>query len=61
MKNLIGKEAKLPDGQLVLIEEVENGLASVRRIEGEWNGRIAVCAVSSLDLTDSDFLVQCSH
>ena len=53
MENLIGKEARLPDGQRVVIEEVEDGLASVRRIEGEWEGILAVCAVSSLELTDS--------
>lgn len=56
MENLIGKEAKLPDGQRVVIEEIDNGRATVRRVDGEWKGRIAVCALSSLEmeLTDSD-------
>jgi len=42
MENLIGQQAKLPHGQSVAIEEVEDGFATVRRIEGEWNGRAAV-------------------
>ena len=58
MEDLIGKRAKLPDGQQVVIEEVVNGLATVRRIEGKWTGRVAVCSVSSLELTDCDSQVQ---
>jgi len=43
------KHAYLPDGQLVVIEEVHSdGFATARRIDGEWNGRIAVCAVNKL-------------
>jgi hypothetical protein len=34
MENLICKAARLPDGQLVIIEDVEDGLATVRRIDG---------------------------
>ena len=51
MENLIGKEAKLPDGQQVVIEEVEDGIATVKRTGGEFKGRIAVIAVEKLDLT----------
>lgn len=51
MENLIGKEAKLPDGQSVVIEKVEDGLATVRQTGGEFNGRIAVIAVEKLELT----------
>ena len=51
MENLIGKEAKLPDGQDVVVEKVENGIATVRRTGGEFKGRIAVIAVEKLELT----------
>ena len=48
--DLTGKLARLPDGQLVTIETVHSdGYASVRRIEGEWAGRIAVCAAEKLE------------
>jgi len=53
MENLIGKEAKLPDGQDVVVEEVEDGIATVRRVNGEFKGRIAVIAVEKL-LVDND-------
>ena len=44
------KLAKLPDGQLVRIEEMHSdGYVSVRRIDGEWAGMIAVCAVEKLE------------
>ena len=47
--DLIGKLARLPDGQLVRIEIVHSdGYATVRRTEGEWQGMVAVCAVASL-------------
>jgi hypothetical protein len=51
MENLIGKEAKLPDGQDVVVEKVEDGIATVRRTGGELKGRIAVIAVEKLELT----------
>lgn len=47
-EELIGKQARLPDGQKVVIEEVDDGYATVRRTEGERAGTIAVCAVDSL-------------
>ena len=41
----------LPDGQLVRIEIVHSdGYATVRRIDGEWAGEIALCRLSSLKL-----------
>lgn len=48
MEKLEGQIAYLPDGQKVRIEYVADGLATCRRIGGEWDGRIAVCAVASL-------------
>ncbi len=49
---LEGKFARLPDGQQVRIEIVyDDSYASVRRIDGEWQGMIAVCEVSKLTLT----------
>jgi len=49
------KHAYLPDGQLVVIEEVySDGYASVRRIDGEWKGRIAVCAMAKLKPVESN-------
>jgi len=50
MENLIGKKAKLPDGQDVVIEIVEDGIATVRRTAGKFKGRIAVIAVEKLVL-----------
>jgi hypothetical protein len=45
---LKGKEARLPDGQRVVIEEIEDGLATVRRLDGDRAGTVAVCAVEKL-------------
>jgi hypothetical protein len=48
---LVGQLARLPDGQLVRIEIVHSdGFATVRRIDGEWAGEIALCRLSSLKL-----------
>ena len=48
---LVGQLARLPDDQLVKIEIIHSdGFASVRRIDGEWAGEIAVCKLSSLKL-----------
>jgi hypothetical protein len=50
METKAGQLARLPDGQLVKIETVhEDGYATVRRIDGEWDGTIAVCKVSQLE------------
>jgi hypothetical protein len=47
--NEVGRFARLSDGQLVRIEIVHHdGYATVRRLEGEWAGTIAVCKVSQL-------------
>ena len=47
--DLTGKLARLPDRQLVRIETVHNdGYATVRRIDGEWTGIIAVCSINKL-------------
>lgn len=47
---LTGTLTRLPDGQLVRIEEVHSdGYATVRRVEGERSGTIAVCKVSKLE------------
>jgi len=44
-----GTLAHLPDGQLVRLEIVyEDGYATVRRVEGERKGTIAVCAIGKL-------------
>jgi len=49
--NLVGQTARLPDGQTVKIETVhDDGLATVRRIEGEWKGEVAVCELSKLKI-----------
>jgi len=41
--DLTGKLARLPDGQLVRIEEMHSdGYATVRRTDGEWKGMVAV-------------------
>jgi hypothetical protein len=43
--------ARLPDGQLVKIETIhEDGYATLRRVEGEWQDQIAVCAISKLEI-----------
>jgi hypothetical protein len=47
--NIAGTRALLPDDQLVEIELVhEDGYATVRRLEGQWQGMIAVCELSKL-------------
>jgi len=47
--NLAGTRALLPDDQLVEIEIVhDDGYATVRRLEGQWQGMIAVCELSKL-------------
>ena len=49
--DLVGQLARLPDDQPVKIEIIHSdGFASVRRIDGEWAGQIAVCRLSSLKL-----------
>ena len=53
MDKLKGRIAYLPDGQKVRIEYVADGLATVRRTDSEWRGRIAVCAVTSLTVSAS--------
>jgi len=46
---LIGQLARLPDGQRVKIETVySDGYAFVRRIDGEWSGQNAICAIAKL-------------
>jgi len=46
----VGNVALLPDGQRVKIETLHpDGYATVRRIDGEWSGMIAVCEVSKLE------------
>ena len=45
---LKGKEARLPDGQRVIIEEVSDGYATVRRVDGDRMGTVAVCAVGKV-------------
>jgi len=49
-QELIGKMAKLSDGQKVVIEKVEDGLVTARRIKGEFKGMIVVCAIEKLHL-----------
>lgn len=51
---LKGKTARLPDGQLVVIEDVEGQLATVRRIEGEFKGRVAVCIFERLEFDPNE-------
>lgn len=54
--------ARLPDGQLVNLEEVHSdGYATVRRVGGEWAGELAVCLISKLDgLAPGSSLKKCS-
>ena len=48
--DLAGTLARLPNDELVEIEEVyPDGQARVRRIEGEREGTIAICDVSELN------------
>jgi len=47
--DLTGTLARLPDGQLVRIEIIHpDGKATVRRVEGDREGTIAVCAIKNL-------------
>lgn len=55
MEDLPGRMAYLPDGQRILIDYVEDGLATCLRIGGEWDGRIAVCMVTSLTFSPVPF------
>jgi hypothetical protein len=48
---LVGTLARLPDGQQVRIEIIyDDGFAKVRRTDGEWTGKVAVCAIEKLEL-----------
>lgn len=51
----VGTDALLPDGERVKIEIVhEDGYATVRRIDGDRAGQIAVCAIEKLELIERD-------
>ena len=56
MKNVEDLIAYLPDGQKVRIESIENGFATCRRVDGEREGTVAVCAVTSLRIDDPSLL-----
>lgn len=57
METEAGKLARLPDGQPVKIEIVhEDGFATVRRTDGEWAGRVAVCRLEKLSPENMDSL-----
>jgi hypothetical protein len=43
-----GELARLPDGQLVKVESVADGYATVLRIDGEREGTRAVCSLNKL-------------
>ena len=44
-----GALARLPDGSRIRIETVHpDGYVSARRMEGEFEGMLAVCAISKL-------------
>jgi hypothetical protein len=51
------KLAKLPNGEKVVIESIESGMALVRRVEGERRGTYAVCSLASLTLIEINHLV----
>ena len=51
MEKLEGRIAYLPDGQKVRIEYVADGLATCKRIGGEFDGQIAVCPITSLSFS----------
>jgi hypothetical protein len=53
---LVGQFARLPDGQMVIIESQDGSpaWATVRRIGGQNDGTRAVCLVSKLESYDSD-------
>ena len=46
--DLIGTLARLPDGQKVRIEEVDGNWATIRRIEGPYRKKLAVCRIDKL-------------
>lgn len=51
---LVGTLARLPDGQEVRIEIVhDDGFATVRRIDGDRSGTLAVCQMVKLQPVDS--------
>ena len=55
METKAGQLARLPGGQPVKIEVIHNdGFATVRRIDGEWAGRIAVCKVENLEVNEDE-------
>lgn len=45
---LEGTYALLPGGQKVWIESVSDGIATVRRVAGQWHRQRAVCRVAKL-------------
>jgi hypothetical protein len=52
-ETLTGRYALLPSEELVVIDTVhDDGYASLRRIEGELAGRVAVCKMTSLQILD---------
>jgi hypothetical protein len=54
---LEGKFARLPDGQRIRIETFHpDGYVSARRVEGEFEGLLVVCAITKLqaDTEESD-------
>jgi len=55
--DLTGQFARLPDGQKVIVESQDGSpaWATVRRIGGQHDGTRAVCLVSKLELSDSDY------
>jgi hypothetical protein len=55
--DLTGTLARLPDGQLVRIEEVHSdGYVTARRAEGEMQGTVAVCAFNPLGMLTAFFV-----
>lgn len=51
METQAGQLAGLPDGQRVRIEEIHSdGYATVRGMDGERAGLIAVCALAQLEI-----------
>lgn len=50
---LPGRTAYLPDDELVIVEEVyADGYATVRRVNGDFAGTIAVCKGDSLRIVE---------
>jgi hypothetical protein len=52
MKDLKGRLALLPNGQKVKIENVRDGFATVLRLSAPRSGKIALCGVESLTLSE---------